>query len=167
MHKSASLSDGSAPGRRVALAAATLALLCASTAMAGDVAVVVHSSVKVDELSFNDLRKVLLGDRQFWSKGQLVTLVVRAPVAAERTVMLDKIYEMSEAQFKQYWVAKVFRAEANEGPKVVISNDKAVELVGVIVGAVALVDASDVPEGIKVLKIDGKLPGEDGYPLKE
>jgi hypothetical protein len=138
----------------------------AAVVAAGDIAVVVHPSVKIDELSLVDLRKVLRGYRQYWSPGQPVTLIVRSPGAAERTVLLDKIYQMSEAEFRRYWVAKVFRAEATTAPKVVISNQKAVELVGVMPGAIALVAAEDVPEGLKVLKIGGAKPGEKTYPLK-
>ena len=73
---------------------------------------------------------------------------------------------MSEAQFRQYWISKVFRAEASSGPKIVYSNEMAAELVHGIPGSVAFVDAADVPKGLKVLRIDGKLPGEKGYPLR-
>ena len=45
-----------------------------------------------------------------------VTLLVRAPGAREREVVLKTIYQMSEAQFRQYWIAKVFRAEAAQRP---------------------------------------------------
>jgi hypothetical protein len=31
---------------------------------------------------------------------------------------------------------------------------------------VGLVDAAKVPKGLKVLRIDKKLPGEKGYPLR-
>jgi hypothetical protein len=48
---------------------------------------------------------------------------------------------------------------------VVLSNEEALDLVGVIAGSIAAVDALDVPAGLKVLKIDGFLPGEAGYPL--
>jgi hypothetical protein len=33
-------------------------------------------------------------------------------------------------------------------------------------GGIALVDATDIKPGMKVLKVDGKLPGEEGYPLQ-
>ena len=42
----------------------------------------------------------------------------------------------------------------------------ATELVAQIPGAVAFVDASQVPAGLKVIKINGHLPGEPGYPLR-
>ena len=54
---------------------------------------------------------------------------MRAPGAREREVVLRVIYQMSEAQFRQYWIAKVFRAEAAGGPRIIYSNDMAAELV--------------------------------------
>lgn len=136
-----------------------------TAAPATDVAIVTHPDVPLDNLSFADLRKLLLGDRQFWTSNVRVTLLIRAPVARERDVLLTKIYQMSEAQFRQYWIGKVFRAEASAGPKIVYSNDMATSLVGNIPGSVAFVDAAQIPKGLKVLKIDGKAPGEKGYPL--
>ena len=95
-----------------------------------------------------------------------VTLLVRAPVARERDVVLKTVYRMTEGQFRQYWISKVFRAESSSGPKIVYSNEMAADLVLSIPGSIAFVDATQVPKGLKVLKIDGKLPGEKGYPLK-
>ena len=48
----------------------------------------------------------------------------------------------------------------------VFSNEMATELVAAIPGAVAFVDAAKVPQGLKVLRIDGRLPGEKGYALR-
>jgi hypothetical protein len=143
-----------------------MALASGARSFAADIAVAVHPEVRVENLSFAELRKILLGDRQFWPSGQPVTLIVRAPVAAERTLLLEKVYEMSEAQFRQYWIAKVFRAEATTGPRVVVSNDESLELIGVLAGAIALVSADDVPAGVKVLKVDGAKPGDRDYPLR-
>lgn len=130
-----------------------------------DIAVVVRPDLPVDNLSFGEVRKLLTGDRQFWPSNLRVTLLIRAPVAREREVVLKIIYQMTEAQFRQYWISKVFRAEAVNGPKIVYSNEMATELVAAIPGAVAFVDAAQVPKGLKVLRIDGRLPGEKGYPL--
>ena len=132
----------------------------------GDVAVVVHPSVTVNDLSFTEVRKLLLGDRQFWSSNLRVTLLIRAPVAREREVILKTVYQMTEAQFRQYWIGKIFRAEAATGPKIVYSNDEATELASAIPGSIAFVDASRIPKGLKVLRIDGRLPGEKGYKLR-
>jgi len=133
---------------------------------AADIAVVVRPDTPADNLSFSEIRKLLLGDRQFWNSNLRVTLLIRAPAARERDVVLKTIYRMSETQFRQYWISKVFRAEASSGPKIVYSNEMAAELVNALPGSVAFVDATQVPRGLKVLKIDGKLPGDKDYPLK-
>ena len=71
-------------------------LLGVSYAQAAPVAVVVHPDVKVDDLSFAEFRKIILADRQFWSAGKRITLIVRAAEADERTVLLKRVYKMSE-----------------------------------------------------------------------
>lgn len=134
-------------------------------AFASDIAIVVHPDVPVENLTFAEVRKLLMGDRQFWNSDLRVTLLVRAPIARERDVVLKTIYQMTEARFRQYWIAKVFRAETPVGPKIVYSSDMAIDLVAQIPGSITFVDASQIPEGLKVLKINGHLPGEKGYPL--
>jgi ABC-type phosphate transport system substrate-binding protein len=131
----------------------------------GAIAIIVRPDVPVENLSFVELRRLMLGDRQFWTSNLKVTLLVRAPGAREREVVLKTIYQMSEAQFRQYWIAKVFRAEAASGPRIVYSNEMAEDLVAQIPGAVAFIDALQVPKGLKVLKINGLGPGQAGYPL--
>lgn len=138
----------------------------AQTSRGADVAVVVHPDTPVSDLSLAEVRKVLLGERQYWSAKLPVVLLIRAPVAREREVVLRVIYQMTEAQFKQYWVAKIFRAEAASPPKIVYSNDMQYELVTAIPGAIAFVDSRNVRPGPKVLRVDGHLPGERGYPLR-
>src|SRR5689334_6892514 len=145
--------------------AAVLRAVRAFALEASDIAIVVRPDVPVDNLTFAELRKVMLGDRQFWTSNLRVTLLVRAPGTREREVVLKTIYQMSEAQFRQYWIAKVFRAEAASGPRIVYSSEMAAELASAIPGAVAFVDAGQVPGGLKVLKINGLLPHDPGYPL--
>lgn len=137
-----------------------------TVAMAGDIAVVVRPDTPTDGLSLREIRDLMLGEKQFWNSSLRVTLLIRAPEARERDVVLRVIYHMTEAQFRQYWISKVFRAETTTGPKIVYSNQMATGLVAALPGSVSFVDADDVPKGLKVLRIDGKLPGEAGYPLK-
>lgn len=146
-------------------------LLCsagvASNAAArNDIAVIVHPDIPVDDLSLDEIRNLLLGERQYWRPGLRVTLLIRAPVARERDVVLKQIYRMSEGQFRQYWIGKVFRAETTTGPKIVYSNEMAAQLVAAIPGSITFVDASEVPPGVKVLKIDGHAPGDANYGLR-
>jgi ABC-type phosphate transport system substrate-binding protein len=131
-----------------------------------DVAVVVQPDTPVSNLSLAEVRKIFLGDRQYWTANTPVVLLIRAPVARERNVVLRIIYQMSESQFKQYWIAKIFRAESVSAPKVVYSNDMASDLVAALPGAIAFIDFRDVRPGTKVVRVDGRLPGEAGYPLR-
>lgn len=130
-----------------------------------DIAVVANHDVPIDDLTFPELRKIALGDRQFWSSNLRVTLLIRAPAARERDVVLKDVLQMSEAQFRTYWIGKVFRAETTAGPKTVYSNEMALSLIENIPGAVAFMDAAQVPKDSKVIRVSGHLPGERGYPL--
>lgn len=130
------------------------------------VAIVVHPATEVDNLSFEELKSIFRGERQFWDDGRRVTLLVRAPVAEERQMILDRIYEMNEDQFREYWIGKMFRAEVAAGPKLVYSADMARELVTVIPGAITFVPVSDVSSETKVVRINGLLPSDEGYPLR-
>src|SRR5215469_6993597 len=76
-----------------------------------DIAVVVHPDVATDNLPLTELRHMLLGDKEFWPSGVRVTLLLRAPIAKERDVAVEHICQMSEAEFRQHWIAKVFRAD--------------------------------------------------------
>lgn len=134
-------------------------------AQASDIAVVVHPDVVVDNLPLAELRRMLLGDREFWPSGVRVTLLLRAPIARERDVAVQHVCGMTEAQFRQHWIAKVFRAETPNSPKIVYSGEMALDQVSRVPGALTFVAASAVARGMKVLKIDGKLPGQAGYPL--
>ena len=155
---------------RAALLAAELALLLlaapARPARAAAMAVIVHPDTPVQNLTFAEMRRVFLGERQYWNAETPVVLIVRAPVAPERTVVLDRIYRMSESQFKQYWIARIFRAETVSTPKVVYSNATINELVAAIPGAISLVRVDDKTPGVKVVRIDGALPGDPNYPLR-
>lgn len=157
---------GSGPTGGVLLLAFLSGFALPANVAGGDIAVVVRPDTPVDQLTLSQTRKLFLGERQFWNSNLGVTLLVHAPGARERDVLLKVVYRMSEAEFRQYWILKMFRAEAEAGPKIVYSNQMAAELVTALPGSVAFVDATQVPKGLKVLSIDGKLPGQAGYPLK-
>jgi hypothetical protein len=163
-------SERAMTAKQKSLAVLLLAAICvvalAQKSTNVDIAVVVHPDTPITNLSMAEVRKVFLGDRQYWSTNVPVVLLIRAPVARERDVVLKRIYQMSDAQFKQYWIAKIFRAESASAPKVVYSNDMANELVSAIPGAIAFIDAREVRPGAKIVRVDGKLPGEPGYQLR-
>lgn len=155
---------------RAALGLMLLLCICGSSRAAAQagrpVAIVVNPKTRVDNLSFSQLQRIFRGEQQFWPDRSRVTLLVRAPTAYERDVVLNRIYRMDEGRFRQYWIAKMFRAEVAAGPKLVYSSDIAMDLVAAIPGAITFVPASAVVAAVKVVRIDGKLPGDAGYPLR-
>jgi hypothetical protein len=136
------------------------------TSRHSDIALLVHPDTPVESLSVGEVRRLFLGERQYWSAKLPVELYLRAPASHERDVVLRIIYQMTESQYRQYWIAKILRAEAVSSPKTVSSNDAAIELVTAIPGAIVVVDARDVRPGPKMLRVDGHWPGEPGYPLR-
>jgi len=40
-----------------------------------------------------------------------------------------------------------------------------VEAVRIFVGAISRIDVQDVKPGIKIIKVEGHMPAESGYPL--
>lgn len=130
------------------------------------VAIVVHDGTHIDDISLDQLRRIFLAEQQFWPDRSRITLLVRAPGAYEREFVLERIYQMNENQFRKYWIAKMFRAEVPSGPRIVFSTNMALELVTAIPGSITFMNASDIGETVKVLRVDGLLPSDDGYPLK-
>ena len=149
------------------------AILLTSTALLADdavtdspIAIVVHKDLPIENLSLEELRSIFLADRQFWENRNRITLLVRAPQSDERTFVLERIYQMSEAQFRQYWIAKMFRAEVPRGPKIVLSTGMTLDLVVAIPGSISFTRADAVTDDVKVIRVDGLLPSDEGYPLK-
>ena len=58
------------------------------------------------------------------------------------------------------------RGYGGPGRKIGYCTGMATEWVESIPVAVTFVAASKVPKDLKILKIDGHLPGEKGYPLR-
>ena len=129
-------------------------------------AIIVHKNSAINNLSMAELRNIFLANQQFWSDRGRIILLVRAPQSDERDFVLNTIYQMDEAQFRQYWIAKMFRAEIPRGPKIVFSTDMTLDLVVAIQGSISFMRADKVTDAVKLVRVDGKLPADDGYPLK-
>ena len=142
----------------------TPALLQNSLAQNQEVAVVVNPRNPVSNLTRFELRKIFAGEKRTWAGGVSIKLIVRAPPSYERVVLL-RLLGMSESEYKQYWIAQVFHGEAQAEPVDLFSNGMQKEAISAFHGGIALVLMADVKPGMKVLKVDGHLPGESGYPV--
>lgn len=131
-----------------------------------DMAVIVNPQNPVENISLADLRKIYSGEKQSWRSNLPIFVLVRAPQAREREVLLSRVLHMTESEYKQYWVKKVYSGEIQREPLALISNGMQLEAVRAERGAIALINAQDVHSGVKVLKVDGHLPGTPAYTLK-
>jgi hypothetical protein len=131
-----------------------------------DFAIVVNPNLPIENMSLEELRKIFLGERQFWSFNVPVVPLIRPQGTPEREVVLRVLFKMTEIEYKKYWIGKVFRAEATNEPTVALTNSLANDAVSAIPGSITCESLKDVPRGAKVLRIDGHKPGEPGYPLR-
>jgi ABC-type phosphate transport system substrate-binding protein len=148
------------------VALAALPAAPAQSAPTEDIAVIVNATNPVDALSSADLRKLFAGEKRSWHASMPVVLVVRAPESRERTVLLSHVLKMTESDYKQYWIKKIYSGEVPREPTTLFSNVSQIETIRAERGGIALISVKDVHSGVKILKIDGLLPGATGYPLK-
>jgi phosphate transport system substrate-binding protein len=149
------------------LAAFTLiSIRAAGTATEADVAIVVNASNPVNNLTLPELRKIYTGERQYWKANTPIVPLMRSAGARERDVLLRVVFQMTPEQYTHYWVAKVMRAEAANPPAALFSFGMMQEGVRGNPGAIGYVNFNDLRPGVKVLRVDGLLPGEPGYALR-
>ena len=143
--------------------------LAPSTAHAQEsepLAIVVNRNNPVTEISLVDLRRVFRGQRSRWSNGRRVTLVMRDPGAPEREAILKALYGVAEMEYRRTYLQAVFSGEASDAPKTLASTNGVLRFVYNVPGAIGYVRARDVDPSVKMLRIDGRLPGEPGYRLE-
>jgi ABC-type phosphate transport system substrate-binding protein len=150
------------------LAMAVLAALASTTTAQQDteVAVIVNPDNPLSSISSADLRRIFTGDKQSWNNTLPVFAVVRKPAARERQVLLSQVLKMTEPEYKQYWLRKIYSGEALQEPLAVYSNGMQLEAVRAKRGGIALISVQDVRAGVKVIKVDGVAPGSPAYPFR-
>jgi hypothetical protein len=131
-----------------------------------DIAVVVNETNTYSNLSTGDVRKILLGERRFWKGNIQVSVVLRQEGARERERVLSVLLKMTDTDFERHWQALIFRGEVSAPPLAVPSNGMASEFVADTPGGISFLAGKNLRPDLKVLRIDGKLPGEPDYPLK-
>lgn len=128
-------------------------------------AVIVNKTNPVDNLSFGELRQYFLGERTHWPNGRRVTLVMRDTSRPERDVVLRAIYEMREQDFHAHFLRAKFTGELLEEPRLLDTTSRVINFVFLQPGALAYVRADEAGASVKVLRLDGLLPGDPGYKL--
>lgn len=127
------------------------------------VAIIVNQSNPVENFSFDDLRKIFLGERSHWPNGRRITLVMLDPSQPERKAVLRDIYGMNEKDLNNHFIQGVFSGAVFVSPKNLATPPDVLRFVFNVPGAIGYVRASDVDSTVKVLRIDGRLPDDKDY----
>jgi ABC-type phosphate transport system substrate-binding protein len=127
---------------------------------AKQLAVVADSENPTVNVSAADLQKIFNLRTRNWADGKAVILVMRDPSAAEMQLVLRKLLNMTPEQASSF-------VQAHKGLVVVADSDEAViRFVSTNRGAIGVVDLYSLTKDVRVMKVDGKLPVEQGYLLR-
>ena len=136
----------------------------------GPLAVVVHRNSVVDNISFGDLRKMFTGDLRTWPDSSPVFLVQQPPESLTQRYMLQLLLKTTPSAYNRQLLQTHFQGKPLPEIKVLNSDASAIKFVLNVPGAVTVVGGAAAvaafPSQVKLLKIDGKLPRETGYPLQ-
>ncbi len=136
-----------------------------AVAQGAEVAIIVNPSNPVNGLSFRELRALFELQQQFWKDGKRVSLVTQKAGLPEKQLVLNKVYRRSEDSLNRYWMNRMFNAEINTIPKPRASNNAVKQVISRLPNGIGFISVSTVDSSVKVLRIDGRLPGEAGYKL--
>jgi hypothetical protein len=83
----------------------------------------------------------------------------------ERAAVPRTVYEMREQDFRAHFPRAKFTGELPEEPLLRDTTSRVINFVFLQPGAVAYVRADEAAPSVKVLRLDGLLPGDPGYKL--
>lgn len=129
-------------------------------AQAKQLAVVTDGSNPATDLSTAELIKIFNTHTQNWPDGRPIRIVLRSPSSAGMHMVARKLFAMTPEQ------AESFVQSHSHNIVIADSDDAVVKLVSNTRGAIGVVDLFSITNDVKVMKVDGKLPVEQGYVLR-
>jgi len=127
---------------------------------AKQLAVVTDPANTTASLSAADLIKIFRAHTHNWPDGKPVIIVLRDPSSNDMQLVLRKVFHMTPEQ------ARSFVQAHKSGIVVADSDDAVLHFVSSNPGAIGIIDLYSLAKGVNVVKIDGKLPVEQGYFLR-
>jgi ABC-type phosphate transport system substrate-binding protein len=129
-------------------------------------AIVVNQNNPINNLTLWQLREIFLGEKRWWSNHRRITLAAMPRGTAERRTMRRVIYKMNDRDLEKYFFFGLYRGELVTSPTTLETPRDVAAFVARRPGAVGYLRASDVNNSVKVVRVNGLLPGDDGYPLR-
>jgi len=156
----------------IAIAAAPMALPVTQTApstyrdLADSLGIVVNRSNPVENLSYDELRKIFLGEQSHWSNGRRISLVMLEPGKQERLAVLAQICRMDDKDFDKHFSQGQASGETHTAPKTLATSAEVLKYVFNVPGAIGYVRVTEADDSVKILRIDSRLPGEKDYGIR-
>lgn len=119
-------------------------------------AVVVAKDNKIESVTSANLAKMFKAETKKWPDGRSIVLVLHRDSLTQMET-LERLNKMSDADFK------AFLASHKDSVQLADTDGDLLKIVETVPGAIGLVDVRSINDKVKVLKVDGKLPLEDGY----
>jgi ABC-type phosphate transport system substrate-binding protein len=136
-----------------------LFFLSSTFCMAGDLAIIVDTKNEIANVSELELEKLLKASVQKWPNGRNVRVFLTDPRGADPRTILPRVYKMTPEQIKSF-------VDAHKGDIQVVGSDEIVlAMVASNPGAIGIVNVYSINSHVKVIKVDQKLPLEQGYLL--
>ena len=129
-------------------------------------AIIVHKSNPVENLSWEELRRICLVERRQWPGSRRVTIALREPGQAEREAVLKQVYGFTEPEFNRHFLQSTFTGEVQSAPKRLATALGVRRFVFNVPGALGFVRVSELDDTVKVVRLEGKAPTEPGYKLR-
>jgi ABC-type phosphate transport system substrate-binding protein len=131
-----------------------------------DLAIVVNPACSLTDISLPELAKIFKAQRAKNPDGKKFVLISRETGSPEREAILASVYQMSDPRYEKYFLAATFAGTIQSAPKVIVASVSVCQFVASEPGAIGYLRASEADGTVKVLKIEGKAPGNPGYPIK-
>ena len=149
---------------RLVLAVALL-LGAGRECLALELAVIVHPQKGISGVSAAELREMILMQRQHWKGGGRIYLILPQRGSPEKDVLLKRVLKMTEEQLRRHYLGKLYGGEIAAFPTVASSGAESLRTVSLAPNAIALVAAGGLDPSVKVLRVQGRRPGDAGYLL--
>ena len=128
-------------------------------------ALVVSKDSPVNEISFHDLKRLYKGEAVNAAGKRLVPLNL-APLTTERAAFDKAVLGMDPEATARYWIDRKIRGQSG-APKTIEPASLVQRVVGRLDGAIGYVRANEVNADVKLVKVDGKVPNQAGYPIEQ
>jgi len=148
----------------LAITCFTLPLARASAGV-NDLAIIVGKNNVLDDVTSADVLKIFRAEKRKGADGVKFVIVMRDPGAAERALILAKLYGMGEDDYSKYFLQATFVGMVQSAPRELPSAAAVLQFVAATPGAIGYVRAGDLNDSVKALKIDGKAAGDPDYKL--